>query len=418
MSPKDTRHSDQLVSCGGMQATFLVDTWQFRLPDGDVVYGPQFEVLAGRGKTKKWKESVGGPRGAGGRGLPRTPGGADGAAPQVKLGAKGEKGALKKWIEEVDLPVPPGKEHLVRRRSAGEAWQMGQGFTPDMDSYDEARDREVAREITRLKIGARMGDPSTSLQDPRNLPSTAPARGVVDLSRMAWDEIKQHQKRCNGDMAPFGLTQLPPDKKERARLGPGAAEGDFLGILAESGAAPKLRKPEDDEKMVVEMGEYLSGARHAPPFHLMGLQGPPNVEVDSEVTVQLDFKQLYEEVARRGGSVEVVKNHKWVDIAVALIKDAGGFNKKPREEQRRAAMSMSHYFKKYLQRTEQNARGLARDPVRTTRRAVVKQEPGTGHYQQQQELEPAELDLEATKHLWKSRKMVELKWEDHEPAAW
>ena len=128
--------------------------------------------------------------------------------------------------------------------------------------------------------------------------------------------------------------------------------------------------------------------------------------VDSEVTVQLDFKQLYEEVAQRGGSVEVVKNHKWVEIAVALIKDAGGFNKKPREEQRRAAMSMSHYFKKYLQRTEQNARGLARDPVRTTRWAVVKQEPGTGHYQQQQELEPAELDLEATKHLWKSRKMV------------
>ena len=399
MSPKDTRHSDQLVNCGGMQATFLVKTWLFRLPDGDVVNGPNFEELAGRGSSKKWKESVGGPGGGRGRRA-----GADGAAPQVKLGAKGEGGALKKWIEEVDLPVPPGKEHLIRRRPTGEAWEMGQGFKLDMDSYNEARDREVAREITRLKIGARMGDPSTSLQD---LPSTAPARGVVDLSRMAWDEIKQHQERCNGDIAPFGTTQLPPDKKERARLGPGAAEGDFLGIPAEGGAAPKPRKPEDDAEMVMEMGEYLSGARHSPPLHLMGLQEPPSVE-----GVQLDFKQLYEEVARRGGSFEVAKNHKWIEVAVALIKDAGGFNKKPREEQGRAGKRMGHYFKKYLQRTEQNARGLARDPARTTRRGMVKQEPDAGQYQQQ------DLDLEATKHLLKSRKMVELKWDDHEPAAW
>ena len=67
MSPKDTRHSDQLVNCGGMQATFLVDTWLFRLPDGDVVNGPNFEELAGRGSSKKWKESVGGPGGGRGR---------------------------------------------------------------------------------------------------------------------------------------------------------------------------------------------------------------------------------------------------------------------------------------------------------------------------------------------------------------
>ena len=109
----------------------------------------------------------------------------------------------------------------------------------------------------------------------------------------------------------------------------------------------------------------------------------------------------------------MAKNHKWIEVAVALIKDAGGFNKKPREEQGRAGKRMGHYFKKYLQRTEQNARGLARDPARTTRRGMVKQEPDAGQYQQQQDL-----DLEATKHLWKSRKMVELNWDDHEPAAW